>query len=80
VTNMKQLKSTADDLQAQINEITIRHIAERLQCCWDGEDALAVQQRMEQLDFDVYGVQDDSGAIYGYVERVDLDCRYLRST
>ena len=70
--NLKQLKDNAGQLYALFSSITARSIAEPLQSCCETDDAPSVKRRMEELDFDVFGLQDADGVVKAYVERVDL--------
>lgn len=70
---MKQLKSSSQDLRDLFeHSINVKHIAEKLQSCQDGDDAIEVKRRMDELDFDVLGVEDE-GVINGYIERTSLE-------
>lgn len=70
---MKQLKSNSQDLRDLFeHSITVRHIAEDLQVCQADNDAAVVQNRMEKLDFDVLGIEEN-GVICGYVEQSSLE-------
>jgi predicted transcriptional regulator len=69
---MKQLKSTYQDLRRLFErQIKIKHIAENLQCCTYEKESAELRQEMEDLDFDVMGIEND-GKVEGYVERLDL--------
>lgn len=75
---MKQLKSNLEDLHALFDSIAVRHVAETLQSCRDGDDASQVHQDMGNSDFDVMGIKNGEGTVYGYVERLSLgtgECR-----
>ncbi len=70
---MKQLKSSSQDLRDLFeHSINVKHIAEKLQSCQDGDDAIEVKRWMDELDFDVLGVEDE-GVINGYIERTSLE-------
>ncbi|MBI4301770.1 MAG: hypothetical protein HY664_04105 [Chloroflexi bacterium] len=70
---MKHLKSSSQDLRDLFEDsITVRHVAEKLQSCQADEDASVVRRRMDQLDFDVLGIED-KGVVYGYVGRLSLE-------
>lgn len=82
-THMKQLKSRHKDLRDLFAQnITVRHVLEKLQSCRADDDATIVRKRMkEKLDFDVMGVEED-GEVYGYVEQSTLrtgPCRRYRN-
>ena len=69
---MKQLKSTYQDLHNLFEqEIKIKHIAERLKCCNYEVESSKLRQEMEDLDFDVMGVEKE-GEVKGYVKRLEL--------
>jgi len=68
---MKQLKSSSKDLRYLFENITVKHVLERLQCCNAEEDAVVVKKRMKKLDFDVMGIKD-KGITYGYVKQLKL--------
>ncbi|MBA7652395.1 hypothetical protein ES703_60229 [subsurface metagenome] len=68
---MKQLKSSSQDLRYLFENITVKHVLERLQCCNAKEDAVIVKKRMKKLDFDVMGIKD-KGITYGYVKQSKL--------
>ncbi len=82
-TRMKQLKSNSQDLRKLFEQsTTTRHIAEKLQSCKADDDGIAVRKRMQQLDFDVLGIED-KGSVYGYVEQSKLQtgvCRDYQKT
>ena len=69
---MKQLKSSSQDLRYLFENITVKHVLERLQCCNAKEDAVVVKKRMKKLDFDVMGIKD-KGITYGYVKKSELE-------
>lgn len=76
---MKQLKSAYQDLRDLFGcDIKARHILEPLQSCKAEESAAAVRRRMEKLDFDVMGIEDE-GRIDGYVERSSLGAGLCRN-
>jgi hypothetical protein len=65
---MKQLKSTFNELHTMFTEnVTVKHIYEPLKHRNDSEDAHLVKGHMENLHFDVMGVSDPTGLVYGYV-------------
>lgn len=69
---MKQLKSTCKDLKDLFGrEISVKHVLEELQSCRAEENAATVRKQMEELDFDVMGI-DDKGKVDGYVEQLSL--------
>lgn len=68
---MKQLKSSSQDLRYLFENITVKHVLERLQCCNAKEDAVVIKKRMKKLDFDVMGIKD-KGITYGYVKKSEL--------
>jgi hypothetical protein len=69
---MKQLKSSSGDLRSLFEEsITVKYVAEPLQAVPASEDAGAVRQWMDSLNFDVVAIVE-AGAICGYVERSSL--------
>ena len=70
--NLKHLKDNAGQLHALFSSITASFIAEPLQSCCETDDAPLVKRRMEELDFDVFGLQDADGVVKAYVQRVDL--------
>ena len=78
---VKQLKSRCQDLRELFeHNITVRHVLEELQSCNADDDATTVRKLMEDLDFDVMGLED-KGEVYGYIERTSLGvgpCRGFR--
>jgi hypothetical protein len=69
---MKQLKSTHQDLRKLFeHEIKIKHVAERLKCCSYDEESSKLRKEMEDLDFDVMGIEEE-GEVRGHVKRLEL--------
>jgi len=68
---MKQFKSSYQDLRALYNNISVKHVLEPLQSCRADDESTVIRKRMEELDFDVMGVEEN-GQVYGYVERSTL--------
>ncbi len=68
---MKQLKSRARDLHDLFGGMTVKYIAEKLECRDSSDDASVVRAYMEQRDFDLMGIKCQ-GNICGYVTRSGL--------
>lgn len=70
---MKQFKSSYQDLRALYGNISVKHVLEPLQFCHADDESAVIRKRMEEpnLDFDVMGIEEN-GEIYGYVERSTL--------
>lgn len=69
---VEQLKSRCQDLRELFeHNITVRHVLEELRSCKADDDATAVRKLMEDVDFDVMGLED-KGEVCGYVERTSL--------
>lgn len=69
---MKHLKSKSKEIKDLFkNSILVRDIYENLKYCNVNDDASIVQKTMEELDFDVYGLEDNH-VISGYVEQFKL--------
>jgi hypothetical protein len=70
---MKQFKSSYQDLRALYDNISVKHVLEPLQSCYADDNSAIILKRMEEpdLDFDVMGIEEN-GEIYGYVERSTL--------
>ena len=70
---MKQFKSSYQDLRALYDNISVKHILEPLQSCDADDESAVIRNRMEEpdLDFDVMGIEEN-GEIYGYIERSTL--------
>jgi len=68
---MKQLKSRARDLHDLFGGMTVKYIAEELECRDSSDDASVVRAYMEQRDFDLMGIKCQ-GNVCGYVTRSNL--------
>jgi len=70
---MKQFKSSYQDLRALYDNISVKHVLESLKSCHADDESAVIRKRMEEpdLDFDVMGIKEN-GEVYGYVERSTL--------
>lgn len=74
---MKHLKSTSSDLRQIFEQaITVSHIAETLEYRNADDEATSIRQYMEQVDFDILGVET-AGIVDGYIHRDDLQMGHL---
>lgn len=70
--SMKQLRSGLKDSRNLFEEeVTVKSISESLRSCSCSDDAVLVRNTMQELDFDVMGIEE-KGEVYGYVHRSDL--------
>ncbi|MFQ6060754.1 MAG: hypothetical protein ACE5KV_05615, partial [Thermoplasmata archaeon] len=62
--------------------VTVRSVAEKLECCRAEDDATDIKNVMQEKDFDVYGVEEN-GVVDGYVKGEELktgECREYERT
>lgn len=69
---MKYIKSSSRELRDMFeNSISVNTISEKLACCSPKDDSLEVQKRMDAIDYDVIGVNENN-QVSGYVEKTNL--------
>jgi len=76
---MKYIKSTSRELRDMFeNSISVNTISEKLLWCSPKDDALEVRKRMDEADFDVFGVFENN-QVSRYVEKTNLGAGYCKA-
>lgn len=63
---MKGLKNLFEE------KLTANIIAETFQFCMDYDDPKEIKRKMDEMDFDQYGVKNADKVLYGYIRKQDI--------